>query len=326
MTPSPEEVRSELETVLASRSFAASARLSRFLRFVVERTLAGDGERLKEYVLGVEVFDRGADYDPRVDSIVRVEAGRVRSKLDEHYGGEGAGAALRIKMQKGSYAPLFELRADTAVGDGGIATSNGEAPNAHAALTAGNGAAARADAVATGEPAVRGPRRIIVARWSVALVLALAAIAAIAWRQATAPQVPRTAIAVLPFISSLTSEADAALATRLTERVTAELVRRGEIMVIASASARAAAEGHRPAREISRELDAQFLLQARTRHDGGQLFVEALLVNGASEQKFWVDSFSAGEQETEDLARRVAAGAAAAIGSAPAGRGTFTRP
>lgn len=293
----------------------------------MERTLAGDGERLKEYVLGVEVFDRGADYDPRVDSIVRVEAGRVRSKLDEHYGGDGAGAAVRIRMQKGSYAPLFERRSDPAVIDGGIATINGEAPNRHAALTAGHGVAARADAVASGAAAVRGPRRIIGSRGSVALVLALAAIAVLAWRQATAPQAPRTAIAVLPFIiSNSTSEADAALATRLTERVTAELVRRGEIMVIASASARAAAEGHRPAREISRELDAQFLLQARTRHDGGQLFVEALLVNGASEQKFWVDSFSAGDQETDELARRVAAGAAAAIGSSPAGRGPTIRP
>jgi len=307
--PSPEEVRSELETVLASRSFAASARLSRFLRFVVERTLAGDGERLKEYVLGVEVFDRGAEYDPRIDSIVRVEAGRVRSKLEEHYGGVGAGAPIRIRMQKGSYSPLFERRSEAS------ALNGGGAPNGHAAALT-NGSAGVA-AVPSGEAQARSPRRGIVSFWSFALALALAVIAAIAWRYATAPQAPRTAVAVLPFISNSTSEADEALATRLTERVTAELVRRGEIMVIASSSARAAAERRRPAREISRDLDAQFLLQARTRREGGHLFVEALLVNGASEQKFWVDSFSAGDQEIDELARRVAAAAAAAIIAAP---------
>src|SRR5882672_7013309 len=114
--------------------------------------------------------------------------------------------------------------------------------------------------------------------------------------------------------------------SRLTERVTAELVRRGQIMVIASASARAAAEGLRPAREISRALDAEFLLQARTRREGGRLSVEALLVNGARDQKFWVDSFSAGDEEIDELARRVAAGAAAAILSAPGVGGPSASP
>jgi TolB-like protein len=300
--PTPEEVRSELETILGSRSFASSTRLSRFLRFVVERTLAGDGERLKEYVLGVEVFDRDENYDPRIDSIVRVEAGRVRTKLEEYYGGEGVGAALRIRIQKGGYAPLFERRSETPPGNGGT-PANGVA-------VAPNGGA-ESGRVPPSASARRASSRLVLG--GIAAIATLAVVAFLGVRLATEPRAPRYAIAVLPFTHYGSDTATDALVTRLTERVTAELVRRGEIMVIASTSARAAAEGSRPARAISRELDAQFLLQARARREGGRLFVEALLVNGARDQKFWADSFSAGEDEIDELARRVAAGAAAAI-------------
>jgi hypothetical protein len=89
MPTTPEDVRRQLKSVLSSPVFTSSGRLSRFLEFVVERTLAGDGERLKEYVIGIEVFDRDASYDPRLDSIVRVEAARLRTKLAEYYAGHG---------------------------------------------------------------------------------------------------------------------------------------------------------------------------------------------------------------------------------------------
>ena len=114
MQPTPDEVRAELERVLASGSFAGTSRLSRFLRFVVEQSLAGEAERLKEYVIGVEVFDRDERYDPRIDSIVRVEAGRLRARLDEYYRGAGAIDVVAIVLEKGSYAPAFVRRA----GDG----------------------------------------------------------------------------------------------------------------------------------------------------------------------------------------------------------------
>ena len=80
----PADVRAALDHVLASQTFVNSGRLSRMLRFVVERTLDGQGDQLKEYLLGVEVFDRPSEYDPRLDSIVRVEARRLRAKLSEY--------------------------------------------------------------------------------------------------------------------------------------------------------------------------------------------------------------------------------------------------
>jgi serine/threonine-protein kinase len=103
----PDEVRRQLDKLLASRWFARSERMCRFLRFAVDRTLAGTVDDLKEYLVGVEVFDRGADYDPRVDPIVRVEARRLRAKLEAYYASAGKEDAVRIEFPKGAYAATF---------------------------------------------------------------------------------------------------------------------------------------------------------------------------------------------------------------------------
>src|SRR5579875_1612886 len=79
------EVRSCLGDILSSAAFRRSARLARFLRFLVEQALDPNCRALKEYTIGVEVFDRPATYDPRLDPIVRVEARRLRAKLREYY-------------------------------------------------------------------------------------------------------------------------------------------------------------------------------------------------------------------------------------------------
>lgn len=102
----PAQVAELLERVCASREFAQSERMRRFLRFSVERALAGDRDSLKEYTIGMEVFDRPADYDPRVDSIVRVEARRLRRKLKSYF--EKVDEPLRVTLPEGSYAPAFE--------------------------------------------------------------------------------------------------------------------------------------------------------------------------------------------------------------------------
>jgi TolB-like protein len=106
-----EDVRAALDRILAGAGFRNADRLSRFLRFVVEQSLAGGAAELKEYRLGTEVYDRGADFDPRVDPIVRVEARRLRTKLLEYYEGPGSADPVRITMPKGGYAPVFERAA-----------------------------------------------------------------------------------------------------------------------------------------------------------------------------------------------------------------------
>ncbi len=104
------EIHRQLQRILDSEFFRRSTRMERFLTFAVERTLEGHAGELKEYTLGREVFSRGDDYDPRVDSIVRVEAQRLRRKLREYYASQGSGDPVVIKFPAGAYVPVFEYR------------------------------------------------------------------------------------------------------------------------------------------------------------------------------------------------------------------------
>src|SRR5262245_29464001 len=103
-------IRDQLSRILKSSGFVNSERMRQFLRFVVERALEGDAQRLKESVIGVEVFDRDPSYDPKVEPIVRIEARRLREKLHEYYKQEGIRDAVVIHLPKGGYAPVFEMR------------------------------------------------------------------------------------------------------------------------------------------------------------------------------------------------------------------------
>ena len=105
-----EDSLQQLERILASDMFADSERMRRFLRFAVEHRLSGSAERLKEIVIGAEVFDKKPSYDPRLDPIVRVEARRLRSKLQQFYEGPGREDDIVIEMPKGCYSPLIRTR------------------------------------------------------------------------------------------------------------------------------------------------------------------------------------------------------------------------
>ena len=102
-------IRDQMPRILKSRHFARAERLRRFLTYVVEQSLAGNGH-LKEHAVGIDVFDRKLDYDPRIDPIVRVEARRLRSRLQAYYESDGQNEIARIELPKGTYAPLFRMR------------------------------------------------------------------------------------------------------------------------------------------------------------------------------------------------------------------------
>jgi len=110
-TPAPAAVRQQLQRILDSSALANSDQLKRLLRYTTERALAGEGNQVKEYLLGVEVFGRPDTYDPRLDPIVRVQARRLRAKLDDYYLTEGRGDPIVFRMPKGGYAPSFHLPA-----------------------------------------------------------------------------------------------------------------------------------------------------------------------------------------------------------------------
>jgi hypothetical protein len=107
------EAREQVRRVLTSKRFAKARKRSRFLEFVCEQVLAGSGEKLSEYVIGLEVYERGADFDPQADAIVRVQACEIRKALRDYFGDEGKGDPLRIDLPAGHYVPVFSRAADT---------------------------------------------------------------------------------------------------------------------------------------------------------------------------------------------------------------------
>jgi Tol biopolymer transport system component len=180
-------IRAELERILASEVFSRSQQLRRFLSFIVEQRLAGQGHTLKESVLAHELYGKGTDFDGGTDPVVRVDARRLRDKLREYY--EGRSDPVVISLPKGSYAPVFE----------GDSTSPTLAP----------------DLVVLPHPQERRPAaQLRRARFWVGALALVAAIvvAVIAWR------VPQTAsddpARLLPLVSYQGSEGPPALSPR----------------------------------------------------------------------------------------------------------------
>ena len=134
--PGAQEIRAALERVTASEVMRSSPQLAAFLRFVVEAVLEGNSDRIKGYVIAVEVLKRGPKFNPQIDPIVRVEATRLRRTLERYYAGAGAEDPVVITLPRGTYVPTFTRRAS--VRPGGLA---GEATTEASpeALPPGNG-------------------------------------------------------------------------------------------------------------------------------------------------------------------------------------------
>ena len=108
--PSAEEIGAALAALLASKELGGSARLRRFLSFVVEKSLVGEASDLKEYTIALAVFDRESSFNPATNTIVRVEARRLRQLLAAYYHGSGREQPVVIELPKGSYIPAFHRR------------------------------------------------------------------------------------------------------------------------------------------------------------------------------------------------------------------------
>ena len=274
MTPiAHADVQAELERVLASKGFAGAERQRRMLRYIVEQTLAGRTDELKEYSVGVEVFDRDDKYDPRLDSIVRVEAGRLRSRLDEYYNGDGAAAPVRITLPRGGYVAQFEARQP--------------APSPVAAMP---------------EPARRSW-----ASWPLTAGLVIAVAAMVVWLggwNRTPAQTDNADVAVLPFTSE---PGDEPLAARLTEGVTAELARLGTVSVVSYTSARQFNGGdHRSLREIAGTLNADYAIEAAIERDPQGILLVVRVVDALTDRKVWVADYRGAAEDVRGLSQRMA--------------------
>lgn len=271
MTIPEADIRAELERVLASKGFATAGRLSRLLRYVVDKTIAGEADQLKEYSVGVEVFDRDATYDTRLDSIVRVEAGRLRSRLDEYYSGEGAGSSIRISLPRGGYVAQFERRPES---------------------------------TPLAAPVAARPRSW--AAWPLTAGLICAVAAMVVWLggwNRTPAQGDNADVAVLPFSSDV---ADASLAGRLTETVTTELARLKTVSVASYTSTTGLGDTRRPLREIASALNVNFAVEASVEPDGDGLLVVVRLVNAETDRKIWVSDYRGPRDNPRAIAQRIA--------------------
>src|SRR6185369_13181724 len=101
------QITEQVKKISESSIMKNSPVLCQFLQFVVDETLGGNGERIKEYAIGTKVLGRKSDFDPQLDAIVRIHAGRLRRALNEFYSGEGKGDAMHISIPKGGYTPNF---------------------------------------------------------------------------------------------------------------------------------------------------------------------------------------------------------------------------
>jgi adenylate cyclase len=270
-------IRNELDRILASETFTTAGRHSRLLRYVVERTLAGEGDQLKEYVLGTEVFDRATSYDPRLDSIVRVEVRRLRSRLEEYYRGPGCADPVAITIPRGSYVPMFEPRT------GGVAPAN--------------------------ERRWVSPGALIALAFSVVIVV-LAASLALNDDPAPAEAASVPGVAVLPFEHYSTSEQDALLVAHLTDAVTVELAKLESVTVASRTSAHTLAG--RSVIDVAKALDVDFVMESSAVITGEVVHVVTRMVDARLDRKIWVGEYDVRRIEVLTMAPRIAAEAAAA--------------
>jgi serine/threonine-protein kinase len=263
-----DQVRAALDRVLAAPEFVNASRLTRFLRFAVEKTLAGAGAELKEYLLGVEVFDRGQDFDPRLDPIVRVEARRLRAKLEEYYAGGGQGDAVRIVFRKGSYAPTFEAAAMTPMS------------------------------------AARSPQL----KWvAAAAVIAVAAVGLYLTRAGTSAGAEVITIAAMPSSDSLNAEFADALTEAVTMELSKNPgVRVVAWPVVAEYRARMGHPADIPAGRVAKDLGVEAVLAIVVRQSEDRHRIAALLIDPEHGWKEWAGEYERGTSEPFAVQREVA--------------------
>jgi TolB-like protein len=255
-------VRRQLEGILASSGFAKKDRLSRFLRFVVERKLAGRAHELKETVIGFEVFERQADYNPKKDAIVRTEAGRLRARLAEYYSGEGKSDSLVIELPRGGYVPIFR-KADSAIPTEPSSTNHGR-------LWIGAGAALGC------------------------VVISVAGL--IAWR--TERKNAPVTIAVLPLDNLNHDPADDYLADGLTDELIRDLSTYEGLAPRSRTSSFALKGKSRNIREAGKELAADYIVEGSVLRAADRLRITAQLIRTRDDFPMWSGKF---DREASDV-------------------------
>lgn len=328
MTSIPEQdIRAEVERITASKGFASAARITKLLRYVVDKTLAGETDQLKEYSVGVEVFDRDSSYDPRIDSIVRVEAGRLRTRLDEYYNGEGAASPIRISLPRGGYVAAF--------GPAEAGPSQfSKAASSDQLLKSGEGLVfKRSDGpvfepsdgpvfkpsegpVKPSEgPASAGPQsRLISVLLAAALLVAVGGM--VFWlvsRDRSTKEDLRPTAAVLPVEANMIGGDNDNYSAQFTEALTSELARLGPISVASFTSSMQFAGRRYSMKEAASALNSHYIVEASIDDEASEILVVARIVNAQTDRKMWVSDYRGARDDVRGVAQRIAFDISAAI-------------
>ena len=309
--PSAEEVRGQLERILASRSFRSAHSQSRFLRYVVEETLAGRGNLVKEYLIGMEALGRGEAFDPRLDPIVRTQARKLRARLAKYYETESGPGDVRIEFHKGSYAPAFQwIGAAKPVVAESAEIAAAEPPQEKPAVAAFETATV---AVAA------GARPVWV--WAVAAAAVLCAIAVgsfvlgTGWRPGATSAEPAS-IAVMPFVNLNESNAEEFLSDGISDELIDSLKQLPGLQVVARTSSFRFKGNTADVREISRQLHVRAVLVGSVRRTGDRLKITAQLESAQAGYHLWTGTFERDASEARAIPWEIASAVADVLGPA----------
>lgn len=270
-------MRAHLERLLAAPPFTSSLRRGRLLRYLVERTLKDEADGINEYAIGVDVFEKPPSFDPRIESIVRTEAGRLRQKLREYYAGEGRGDRVMIEIPLRSYKPVFVFRDPQT------------APSARQR---------------------RRPRNAIV--WAgVGLVVICVAIAVRAWQ--TRDHRPVRSLVVLPFQNLSPGGADEYLSDGLTDELTNEFANWKDLRVVARTSAYQYKGRGEDVRRIGRELNVDAVLEGSLSRQGDHVRITAQLNRTSDGYHLWSRSYDTRSLDMLNVQREIAQAIAAEV-------------
>lgn len=276
-------VREQLGRILGSAIFLNARRPTQFLRFIVESTLSGQGGTIKEYVIGVEVFERRSDYDPKADPVVRIEAGRLRKKLAEYYSGAGASDPVIIELPKGGYVPVFQPRSHS-----GRPQHGAESANQPGFAAAENGQTSGPDSAVVGqvEPH-RRPWRTVIAAVVLLTVVAFTSIYYLRLHSGNSP----ASIAVMPFLDLREKPGEPYLSDGIAEELTTGLAQFNGLRVVAATSAFQFRGKSEDVRKIGQALGAEALLEGSISDSGNGLRVNAQLIDTRNGYHLWSKAY-----------------------------------
>jgi TolB-like protein len=287
--PSPSETRRQLERIVTSPTFQASARRKALLRYLVEEALAGRADRLKGFAIAVAVFGRDETFDPQTDSIVRLEARRLRRDLDGYYVTAGSRDPVRISIPKGAYAPSFEDRTD------GGSSSNVSGDTATGTLPP----ATAETADRAGDPATEHRWRRRAVAVLTGIVILVAAAGAWLWTEvrhdasettAIQPQEHGPAVIVLPFEALSTREDDRFLASGITHELITDLMRFDAFRLYSVPASFGHGADSDPV-ELGRDLGVDYVVKGSVRSGEGSVRISAQLIHAKTARLLWSETY-----------------------------------